>query len=538
MINAIQDYQKWSGLTMNMAKSVVMNIGDTADTSDNIAGLKVVDKFQTLGVWFSRKDEVDFDYEWNFLPIIRKMRACFSSWELHSLSLKGKIVVINTLVVSLLQYMGSLIYTPQRVLDEVKSLTIEFIWGKGRSKLAYTTLIQATADGGLKLADPETRIKVNYISWIRRILNEPTSCPAIFLQYLLEGYSALDWLQCKPRLSPIEGAVSRFYATLTRYWIEVHSCPPEGEAEIRQEMIWCNKFTGTVLQDPAMRRRWKEAGIRTIHDLCHAEEGRLLSHSEIQDKFHVHCTFIEALQLRMAIPLHWRTSITPGFEAEGAPAYNVRLRTGVTLSVKSTSPKRMYSEMVVLKRGIIRMQQTWEASVDVGGTEEWAEIYLRPFKSVRETRLQSFQFRLAHRLITCNRLLFRYKIKQADTCAFCEGVDTLEHFFYQCPVSRRFWRTAFKWIRAASGQDLSRLTMKEILLGVPSTYRQAKRTNSLLLISRYFIHRQRLFHAGDLCITHWVNELRKRLLTEKAICTAEGKPGKFDSWTPLLDYLG
>lgn len=176
--------------------------------------------------------------------------------------------------------------------------------------------------------------------------------------------------------------------------------------------------------------------------------------------------------------------------------------------------------------------------MDIRGEDEWTEIYLRPFKTTRETRLQSFQFRLTHRLITCNRLLHRYKIKQEDTCAHCDGTDTLEHFFFQCPISRRFWQLVFQWIKSASGQDLSGLTLKEILLGVPSTYRQATRTNTLLLISKYFIHRQRLFHDGDLCLTHWVNELRKRLQTEKFICTAEGKAGKFEKWGPLLDYLG
>lgn len=183
------------------------------------------------------------------------------------------------------------------------------------------------------------------------------------------------------------------------------------------------------------------------------------------------------------------------------------------------------------------MQRRWESSVDVGGPDEWSEIYLRPFTATRETRLQSFQFRLTHRIITCNRLLFHYKIKQEDTCTYCDGIDTLEHFFYQCPISRRFWQLTLKWIGDASGQYLSNLTMKEILLGVPNNYHQAKRTNALLLIARYFIHRQRLFHNGDLGITHWLNELRKRLLTERYICQKEGKPARFDKWILILEYL-
>lgn len=184
------------------------------------------------------------------------------------------------------------------------------------------------------------------------------------------------------------------------------------------------------------------------------------------------------------------------------------------------------------------MQRSWDSSVNVVDAEEWEEIYLRPFAVVRETRLQSFQYRLVHRLITCNHLLLRYKIRQDEACAYCNGIDTLEHFFFQCPTSRNFWKLAVQWMRNASGQDLSDLTMKEFLLGVPKTYQHAKRTNFLLLTARYFIHRQRLFHNGDLCITHWTQEIRKRLLTEQHICRAEGKPHKFDMWKQVLAYLG
>lgn len=143
MISAIQDYQRNSGLTINMSKIC------SHEHRRQIAGLKVVERFQTLGVWFSRDDDPEFDYDLNFQPILWKMKRCCSSWELRSLSLKGKIVVINTLVVSLLQYMCSLIYTPQKVLDEVKALTVEFTWAGGRSKVAYSTLIQTASAGGL-----------------------------------------------------------------------------------------------------------------------------------------------------------------------------------------------------------------------------------------------------------------------------------------------------------------------------------------------------------------------------------------------------
>lgn len=466
------------------------------------------------------------------------MKSCFACWELRSLSLKGKIVVVNTLVLSLLQYMSSLIYTPQKVIEEVKALTVAFIWGRGRSKIAYSTLIQATADGGLKLADPETRVKVNLLSWVRRLLREPRSCPAVYLQHLTDAQDVRHMLHWKPRRSPLNSASPRFYDALLRNWVDFHSFPPQGEIEIRGEELWHNRYMGVALQDPILRKRWKEAGITTLQDICHTSDSRLLSHDEIRDKFHVHCTFLEALQIRMSVPIHWREALTRDYTGDTTPLYNIKISNGAALPLQSTSPKKIYAEIISARKGVIKVQRRWDSSVDIDDGTEWAEIYLRPFLTVRETRLQSFQYRLSHRLITCNRLLSRYKIKQEDTCSFCDGADTLEHFFYQCPISRKFWDSVFGWMKDATGQDLRGLTLKEIMLGVPKTFRYAKRTNSLLLISRYFIHRQRLFHKGDLCLIHWARELRKRLLTEKHICEAEGEPHKFDVWTTVLEYLG
>lgn len=176
-----------------------------------------------------------------------------------------------------------------------------------------------------------------------------------------------EWLRGKPKISPIKNTTSMFYATLLKNWIPLHSYPQVGEAEIRNEPLWLNKFIGPVLQDPILRERWKEAGITRVQDVCHPEEGRLLSHKEIQDRFHVRCTFLEALQLRMAVPLHWRTALTRGFASKGDHQHNIRIRPGVTLPIKSTSSIKLYSELMALKKGIIRNQQRWEASIDVAG---------------------------------------------------------------------------------------------------------------------------------------------------------------------------
>ena len=43
--------------------------------------------------------------------------------------------------------------------------------------------------------------------------------------------------------------------------------------------------------------------------------------------------------------------------------------------------------------------------------EEWNEILKHPFLITRETKLQTFQYKIIHRIINCNKKLYDMKIK-------------------------------------------------------------------------------------------------------------------------------
>ena len=87
------------------------------------------------------------------------MKQLLNSWKCRKLSIKGKITVINSLAISKLIYLASIILVPERVYEEVKKLIIDFIWNGKTPKIAYSTLIQSTERGGLKLVDFRTKVK-------------------------------------------------------------------------------------------------------------------------------------------------------------------------------------------------------------------------------------------------------------------------------------------------------------------------------------------------------------------------------------------
>ena len=60
-------------------------------------------------------------------------------------------------------------------------------------------------------------------------------------------------------------------------------------------------------------------------------------------------------------------------------------------------------------------------------------------------RLQSFQYRILHRIMTCNHWLFYAKIKDKLKCETCDFNDTLEHFAVSCNEVKDFWSTLNRW---------------------------------------------------------------------------------------------
>ena len=49
-------------------------------------------------------------------------------------------------------------------------------------------------------------------------------------------------------------------------------------------------------------------------------------------------------------------------------------------------------------------------------------------------------FKIIHGIYPTNILLQKMGIKKYNVCDLCHEVDTLTHFFYECPALKEFWK--------------------------------------------------------------------------------------------------
>lgn len=174
-MQTLQDFAAWSGLNITHHKSHLLLLGNHLDPPASLQNIRVVDKVKILGIYFKVNMSEEQNSELNFEPNINKIKSVCNAWSNRSLSIKGKITIINSLMISLLQFPCTSISVPSRVFIDFKKIVLDFIWNGKGSKIAYNVMVQDIGIGGLKLPDLASKLQVIHLNWIKYMWREQES---------------------------------------------------------------------------------------------------------------------------------------------------------------------------------------------------------------------------------------------------------------------------------------------------------------------------------------------------------------------------
>ena len=155
-INKCNSFGTVSGLKINLDKTEIVSLSDHKIDSVQLTGLlegiKVATgPFKTLGVWFTCDNEISVRLSYN--ERIKSMQQTLHIWRARSLSWKGKITILKTLVLPQVMHLFSNIYTPMHILEKIDRLFFDILWGGKPPRVKKSTLIYDYHQGGLKMAD-------------------------------------------------------------------------------------------------------------------------------------------------------------------------------------------------------------------------------------------------------------------------------------------------------------------------------------------------------------------------------------------------
>ena len=529
-------YKKCSGLAINVDKTCAKKLGGIEIGVGDQLGLDWSEdqNIFLLGA-FVTGDEKDH-YELNFKPKIIKIKHLLNSWKCRKLSLKGKITVINSLALSKLIYLCSSIHVPARVYSEVKDIIKDFLWSGGSSKIAYDTLTRDVKSGGLKLIDLETKVKSLQISWIKRFSDSSNGKWKAFPSYLYRTSDLTFYFMCNQ--PPITANIKPyFYKTVQNTWahltaINERNLTPEN---IINQCIWNNRYI-TIENNSFVWRLWKAAGIYKIGDIF--SNGSFLNVNDYYVKYGIRTNFLELLQIKQSVPFSWRMKL---IESQNCATFANDVLSfpllGESRLLRKTKAKHIYTFFNLkpnfTPNGITR----WNAIFPNIQSEEWQNVFLRSFRASRETSLQSLQFRILSYVITCRKKLHEMKISDSPLCTApnCNQIDNHVHFFCECSYVNVFWENLFSWLDHNIGYSLE-VDVKNIILGVPIVDDRSAVLNYILLLAKYFIHKQRMENKHILSIHAFKCLLHYKLKIEKTICESSANCS-FTKFQQLFDVL-
>ena len=534
-IDIFQQFQSCAGLKVNRNKTKAKYIGTLRNTRNypfNLAWTE--DYIETLGVVFT--DNESDNYRLNYEPRIISLKNILHVWKQRHLSLKGKITVINSLAIAPLVYIASVTAVPKRVIKEVNSIIFEFLWNSKQPKVANNVMIQKIEDGGLKMMDFESKLKALKISWVNRLIDHHANWQLAPKRF----YNTHDlnfFFSSKPKIRN-NNSIPLFYREILTYWSELHNVEPTSGLQVRSEIIWNNIFI-TSNKSTLFWNEWYQHGVVRIGDILN-RNGDFLSHKEIQEKFHVQCNFLNILQLRQSIPFKWRSllrneNVPVQFSEECCLILGNNM-----IDVKTLKCKDFYWRFVQSKKRIptciVKWSERFTPMLEDDGTL-WKRLFKQPFLITKETKLQSFQFRILHRIVPCNKWLYNLKVRLDSKCSFCNDEDTITHFFLYCDEVKKMWNRFFMWWNNISNQYVISTNEESLLFGYNGNDDISEVFNYCVLLCKYYIYKQRLYNDNKLDLYEYLKQLKHKLQIMKIGYSYEGKISRFEKWLFIYENL-
>lgn len=153
---------------MNRTNTVAQWLGAWKDGPDKPLGLSLVKKMKILGIVFGTAN-VDQD---NWEPRVSKLEKSVSRWQSRSLSLIGKVLILNILGLSKLLFVSSILSPPRWVFDRINKIIWPFLWGLRIETAARKSLISSVTEGGLGLRDFRTQGQASRLALLVRVISE------------------------------------------------------------------------------------------------------------------------------------------------------------------------------------------------------------------------------------------------------------------------------------------------------------------------------------------------------------------------------
>jgi endonuclease/exonuclease/phosphatase family metal-dependent hydrolase len=491
-LTLIDMFSKCSGLKMNRDKSESMYIGSSSNFRHKTSTIKWTNgHVKCLGIYINNNNEKAAEY--NIKQKFEKMENTIKIWKTRYLTLKGKVTIVNSLLISQMLYIASVMFIPEWAITKYQQLISQFIWDNKPPKIKYQTLIAPIDKGGLNLQDLKTKIEANKITWIKNMVQQDLKKPwKSYLQTIID--TEIEEIP-KHNVKKIttKKVQEKFYTDMLKTWSKLHYIIPENAADIVLQPLWHNDLI-QIGKKNANNVLLKQAGITHMIHLID-QNGKIRSKQNLENKHNIYIKQMEYNSIIHSIPKQWK----PKLKNQTSLILKTVIENHCCIKINNSyrpleeiSTKDIYQ--YILDKDKIKpptSQNRWIELYDDMDVDEnfWKLIYETPFTLSKNSKVLMVQYKLIHRILAVNHNLKKWKRIDNSACKLCGDEDTIEHFIFHCPDSTILWTSIMKWWKSEFEFSIP-ISILEVLFGIPNEIndKHINLLNVVILHAKYYIY--------------------------------------------------
>jgi hypothetical protein len=245
----------------------------------------------------------------------------------------------------------------------------------------------------------------------------------------------------------------------------------------------------------------------------------------LKNEFGLKWTFLDHMRFRHTVPTMWKQMLKMDTGDRLLPNPCVaKLKNVSSLKTKDVYwfmlPK--VHDIITIPNPIKYWMEKYEFSEDTLQT-----MYILPFKVTKATYIQSLQYKIMYKIINCNSWLKKIKVKENAKCRFCDQDETVEHFFYQCIDTKKYWKSILNWWNHLDLMYVEELFEYSVILGMAWSDHVGKVFNCCILVGKLVIYKNKNMNIQP-TLRDFLIELKTYISIDENISIKNGKQSTFE----------
>ena len=396
--------------------------------------------------------------EKNWLCKLREFEKILDSWRTRKLTLFGKCQIINSLIISKLLYVATILENPdQTIFKQVNKIIFSFLWGK-RERIKRKTLIRHISDGGIGITDFETKVKALKASWVSKLIHSNNDLNQL-LNACIERYNLDISYLLNTNITNAQDLNIKY---LPHFYKEVicafNECKNTDRENIQFQNIWFNRnitYKGKTVFFP----NWIKSGFKYVNDLFNSNGFKPIN--EIKESLISTNNYLcEYITLKSALKKYAAKINLQNITHNRSTKLFFNFH-GYFEHVEGKKSKFFYHILLQKNSKEPRMENFWSKLFCIDDRQMWGNIYQEKVKKIFDKNVSEFNYKLLHNILSCNKCVSKWKENFDKNCLNCYVEEDIKHLIFYCCISNPIWKKVSDILNI-------NVTWKVIVIGFPA----------------------------------------------------------------------